>query len=71
LRIYESQALRYSFLVGKTIDSAAAAARLGVNLQRIRALLGARRIPGARRIGRQWFVPEDFEVTPGTRGPKR
>jgi hypothetical protein len=53
------------------IDSAAAAARLGVNMQRIRALLGARRIPGARRLGRQWFVPEDFEVTPGTRGPKR
>jgi hypothetical protein len=35
--------------VGKMIDSAAAAARLGVNMQRIRALLGARRIPGARR----------------------
>ena len=57
--------------MGKMIDSAAAAARLGVNMQRIRALLGARRIPGARRIGRQWFVPEDFEVTTGTRGPKR
>jgi hypothetical protein len=57
--------------MGKMIDSAAAAARLGVNMQRVRALLGARRIPGARRIGRQWFVPEDFEVTPGTRGPKR
>ncbi len=57
--------------MGKMIDSAAAAARLGVNMQRVRALLGARRIPGARRIGRQWFVPKDFEVTPGTRGPKR
>jgi methylase of polypeptide subunit release factors len=55
--------------MGKMIDTAAAAARLGVNLQRIRALLGARRIPGARLVGRQWFVPEDFKVTPGTRGP--
>ena len=57
--------------MGKMIDTAAAAEKLGVNLQRIRALLAQRRIPGARRIGRQWFVPEDFEVTPGTRGPKR
>jgi hypothetical protein len=47
------------------------AAKLGVNLQqqRIRALLAQRRIPGARRVGRQWFVP-DFKVTPGTRGPR-
>ena len=42
---------------------------LGVNLPRIRALLAQRRIPGARRVGRQWFVPEDFKVTPGSRGP--
>jgi hypothetical protein len=52
------------------IDTAAAAKKLGVNLQRIRALLGKRRIPGARRVGRQWFVPEDFKVTPAARGPK-
>ena len=26
--------------------------------------------PGARLVGRSWFVPEDFKVTPGTRGPK-
>jgi hypothetical protein len=51
------------------IGTAAAAKRLGVNLQRIRALLTQRRIPGARRVGRQWFVPEDFEVKPGARGP--
>ena len=56
--------------MGKSIDTAAAAAKLGVNLQRIRALLKERRIPGARRVGRQWFIPEDFTVTPGTRGPK-
>jgi len=51
------------------IDTAKAAAKLGVNAQRMRALLAQRRIPGARRIGRQWFVPEEFEVTPAARGP--
>src|SRR5690349_21565281 len=55
--------------MSKMIDAAAAAAKLGVNVQRIRALLQERRISGARLIGRQWFVPEDFKVTPGTRGP--
>jgi excisionase family DNA binding protein len=52
------------------ISTAEAAAKLGVNLQRIRALLSDRRIPGAKRIGRQWFIPKGFVVTPGTRGPK-
>jgi len=23
-----------------------------------------------RNVGRQWFIPEKFKVTPGTRGPK-
>jgi methylase of polypeptide subunit release factors len=56
--------------MGKMIDTATAAAKLGVNLQRIRALLAQRRIPGARLVGRTWFVPDDFKVTPGSRGPK-
>jgi excisionase family DNA binding protein len=56
--------------MGKMISTAEAAVKLGVNLQRVRALLSQRRIPGARRIGRQWFVPENFSVTPGSRGPK-
>jgi hypothetical protein len=34
------------------IGTAAAAEKLGVNLQRVRALLGQRRIPGARLVGR-------------------
>jgi len=55
--------------MAKMIDTAAAAEKLGVNLQRIRALLAQRRIPGARLVGRTWFVPEDFKVTPGRRGP--
>lgn len=67
---YKTIAIRYASFMGKMIDTAAAAEKLGVNLQRIRALLQERRIPGARLIGRQWFVPEDFKVTPGTRGPE-
>ena len=55
--------------MGRMIGTAEAAAKLGVNLQRMRALLGQRRVPGARRIGGQWFVPEKFEVKPGARGP--
>jgi len=56
--------------MGKMIDSEAAAKRLGVDPSRLRLLCRNRRIPHARLIGRQWFVPDDFTVTPGTRGPK-
>jgi len=56
--------------MGKMIDSTAAAAQLGVSIQRARVLCRERRIKGARLIGRSWFVPADFSVTPGTRGPK-
>lgn len=56
--------------MGKTIGTEEAAAKLGVTVQRMRALCRARRVPGAKLIGRSWFVPEDFRVTPGTRGPK-
>ena len=56
--------------MSKMIDVIAAAAKLGVNPEYIRALLAQRRIPGAKFIGRQWLVPEDFVVIPGTRGPE-
>jgi hypothetical protein len=55
--------------MAKMIDAATAAAKLGVNVQRLRLLCRQRRIPGARLIGRTWMLPENFEVTPGTRGP--
>jgi len=55
--------------MGKTIDVATAAARVGVNVQRMRVLCRDRRIKGARLVGRVWMIPDDFEVTPGTRGP--
>jgi hypothetical protein len=47
-----------------------AAARLGVTVQRMRTLCRARRVPGAKLLGRNWFLPADFTVTPGKRGPK-
>ena len=56
--------------MGKTIDVAEAARRLGVDPTKVRALCRNRRIQGARLVGRQWFIPEDFVVTPGARGPK-
>jgi hypothetical protein len=55
--------------MGKTIDVATAAARLGVNVQRMRVLCRARRIRGARLVGRVWMIPEGFVITPGARGP--
>ena len=56
--------------MGKMIDLAEAARRLGVDQSRVRVLCRQRRIPRARLVGRVWMIPDDFEVTPGTRGPK-
>ncbi len=52
------------------LSTADAAKRLGLTPGRIRELCIARRIKGARLVGRTWLIPENFEVTPGTRGPK-
>ncbi len=57
--------------MGKTIDVATAAKQLGVDVSRVRVLCRERRIPGARLVGRTWMIPQEFKVTPGTRGPKR
>jgi hypothetical protein len=53
------------------ISIAQAAARLHLSEQRVRLLAKQRRIPGARRIGRTWFLPDALAIAPGTRGPKR
>ena len=53
----------------KTTDIATAAARLKISAERVRVLCRERRIPGARLVGRTWFVPEDAVVMPGRRGP--
>jgi len=55
----------------KEISARAAAERLGVSVRRVQYLCRQRRIPGARCYGgRVWFLPENFTVTPATRGPK-
>jgi hypothetical protein len=56
--------------MGKSISIDVAAAKLRVTPQRVRVLCRERRIAGARLIGRTWMLPADFDVTPGTRGPK-
>jgi hypothetical protein len=56
--------------MGKLISADEGATRLGVTVRRFRVLCNERRIRGARFIAGRWFVPADFVVTPGTRGPK-
>jgi excisionase family DNA binding protein len=53
------------------ISVAEAAARLKLSERRVQILCKQRRIPGAKLIGRIWMLPEEFKITPGTRGPKR
>lgn len=42
-----------------TIDPVEAAKRLGVSRQWIHKLLKAGRLPGARKVGRAWLIPEE------------
>jgi len=54
----------------KLIGTLEAALTFGLSPRRIQTLCVEGRIPGAQRIGRTWAVPENFKVTPGSRGPK-
>jgi len=56
--------------MGKLISAYEAALKASVTSRRIRVLCAERRIPGAKFIGARWFIPENFKVNPGTRGPK-
>lgn len=56
--------------MGKMINADEAANRLGIDVSRVRKLCKARRIKGARLLGKVWLIPDPFEVTPGKRGPK-
>jgi excisionase family DNA binding protein len=56
------------------ISATEAARLLAVSPRRVRALCKARRIPGARLLGRDWRIPLSngaVKVLPGTRGPSR
>lgn len=52
------------------ITIAEAAARLGISQRTLQILCKARRVPGAKLMGRLWYLPNDFTITPATRGPK-
>lgn len=56
--------------MGKMISSREAADKLGLSIDRVQQFCRQRRIKGARLIGRSWFVPDDFTVARGARGPK-
>lgn len=51
------------------IDAKDAAAKLGINVQRVSALAKQGRIPGARKFAKVWAFPDNPTVTPGSRGP--
>lgn len=51
------------------ITAKEAAERRGISLRRIQALCRQRRIPGARYVGRVWYLPDPFTIIPGKRGP--
>jgi excisionase family DNA binding protein len=53
------------------ISLKSAAARLGISRRTLQDIVKARRIPGARLLNGRWLLPDDFTITPGTRGPKR
>jgi hypothetical protein len=55
--------------MGRMIPLAEGASKLGLTVRRLQALCQQRRVPGARLIGRSWFLPENLVVTPGERGP--
>lgn len=51
------------------IDAKDAAAKLGINVQRVCVLAKQGRIPGARKFAKVWAFPDKPTVTPGSRGP--
>jgi hypothetical protein len=52
------------------IPIAEAAKARGMNLRQLQILCKQRRVPGAKLIGARWMLPENWTITPGTRGPK-
>lgn len=46
------------------ITTAAAAKRYAVSQRRIQRLIEQNRIPGAKKIGLLWVVPDDFSILP-------
>lgn len=51
------------------ITATDAAALLGVTPRRVQALCQQGRIRGARKLGRDWLLPDRPRISEGTRGP--
>lgn len=51
-------------LVEDLISAVEAAERLGISKKWILALCAQGRIPGARKIGRQWVIPPGAKIEP-------
>lgn len=63
---------RYSYHMAstpRTLTSSEFAILQHVSVRRIRALAAAGRIPGARKLGRDWMIPAQVKIGAGTRGP--
>jgi hypothetical protein len=54
----------------KFLTTKEAAKKRGVCKQRLLALLAQHRIPGAKKHGPNWMIPEDFEVAPSEKRSK-
>ncbi len=52
----------------RLIPARIAAERLGISDRRMLQLIAEGRVHGAEKLSRDWFVPEDIDITPGTRG---
>lgn len=56
--------------MGHAWTTVEAAEHWGLTPVRVRQLCQAGRIPGAQKVGRDWIIPPNAEVSPGSRGPK-
>ena len=48
-----------------------ASERWGVSLRQVQRLLAAQRIPGAKKYGRSWMIPDDAEKPADPRKEKK
>lgn len=45
------------------------AEKLGCSIRNVQRLLKDERIPGAKKMGRDWIIPANVWPTPGEKGP--
>ena len=49
-------------MVDRVTTSQATAARLGIPLRTLQLWCATGRVPGAKKIGRDWLIPDDAEI---------